>query len=119
MKEQILQYFYNNHDNQSSVIAKKFNLTLRFVDRIIDADLSQKQNAYKEPFVYVKQRKFIADKVLVLDENDEVLGRFKTYSACAKEMGIYPSHLTYIFESGDKRTIYHKKQNRTLTYIKL
>ena len=55
MKEQILQYFYNNHDNQSTVIAKHFGLKRHFVDKIIESDLSKKANYYKDTFEYDKE----------------------------------------------------------------
>ena len=119
MKEQILQYFYNNHDNQSTVIAKHFGLKSHFVDKIIESDLSKKANYYKDTFDYEKESIRENKKIMILDEDKNVLGIFESYSAGAKFARIHNTQIAYILRDKDRNTIHHKQQNRTLTYIKL
>ena len=114
MKDKILQYFYNNHDNQSHIIAKKFNMTVLQVDRIIDADLSQKANYYKDIEIKIKPI-----KVRVYDEMNDLIGEFMTMKEASIHFGFHQATLSKMTYGYDKRTIYHSKLNRTLTYIKL
>ena len=119
MKDKILEYFYNNHNNESTTIAKHFGLKHHFVDKIIESDLSKKANYYKETFDYSKEKEPHKKKVMILDEDKNVLGVFESYSDGAKFARIHNTQIAYILRDKDRNTIYHKKQNRTLTYIKL
>jgi len=86
--EDVLHYFYNNHDNRSGVIAKNLNIKLRSVNYIIDLHLSKKRNYMGVKPNYNKFEKHIGKKVVVYDENNNLIGNYKTLIDCANKLGV-------------------------------
>jgi len=86
--EDVLHYFYNNHDNRSSVIAKNLNLKLRSVNYIIDLHLSKKRNYMGTPINRSKTRHNNRKRVIVHDHEDKFIGEYESIIECAKELGV-------------------------------
>ena len=89
--DKVLNYFYNNNDNRSSVIAKALNIKLHFVNYIIDLDLSKKSNYMGNPVVHgSKEFHGNCKKIIVYDENNEIVDTFSSIRKCAKELNVTP-----------------------------
>ena len=89
--DSVLKYFYNNDDNRSSVIAKKLNVKLHFVNYIIDLHLSKKRNYMGNPVVHgSKEFHGNCKKIIAYNENNEIVATFPSIKKCAKELNVTP-----------------------------
>jgi len=86
--EDVLHYFYNNHDNRSSVISKNLNIKLRSVNYIIDLHLSRKKNYNGKPINNNKTRHKNSKKVIVYDHDNNFIGEYDSIRKCANKLGV-------------------------------
>ena len=118
MKEQILEYFYNNHDNRSSVIAKHFNLNTHYVSNIIDEDLSKKAN-YMGDIKIKRKVPYRSTTQVEVFEDGVFIGRYNNFSECERELNLPRSILTYKYRylsKPKKFKVKNSKLNKTYTY---
>ena len=118
MKEHILEYFYNNHDNRSSVIAKHFNLKSYYVDKVIEEDLSKKAN-YMGDIKIKRKVPYRSTTQVEVFEDGVFIGRYNSFSECERQLNLPKSILTYKYRylsKPKKFTVKHSKLNKTYTY---
>lgn len=122
MEEEILKYFYTNHNNSTSVIAKKFNIPHHTVSDLIEYDLSKKANYYIDevnPKINYKPNKIEKNVVRVLDEFDNFYGDYKSFAEASRYLGLHNTTIAYQLNGCDKKTVYHRLIDKTYTYIRL
>ena len=86
--DNVLNYFYKNNDNRSTVIAKHFKITLRSVDYIIDLHLSRKKN-YNGIFNKTKLVNHGNCKsVIAYNSDGDIAGTYKSIKECVNESGV-------------------------------
>ena len=86
--EDVLYYFYNNHDNRSSIIAKNLGVKLRSVNYIIDLHLSRKKNYMGVKPNYNQFKKEKGKKVAVYDDDNNFIGEYESLRQCANELNV-------------------------------
>jgi len=117
--ESVLQYFYTNNDNRSTVIAKALGIKLHYVDYIIDIDLKYKRNSYVDLYNSIKYESVKRTKLKVY-EADTLIGSYTSYVDAEKDLKL-PKHIIYKYlQNGlEINTRYHTKLKKTYTYVKV
>jgi len=115
-RQEIINYFNTHHDNRSPVIAKHFNYTVTYVDKVLDAYLSTKRNYIGEK-PRVERRKINKYKSESLDTG--VIEFFTSLTAIAKERKVAPQTLAW--HLNDKKTVKvtHKLNKKTYIYTRI
>ena len=118
----IINYFNNNHDNQSHTIAKKLNLKVNYVSVIIDDYLSKKPNYMGESPTIItmddepKKRKGIGYKLY--DSNQKHIFDFKSIKELAYFLNYSENSIYRKTKFSDNGFIYNKNKDEYY-YIKL
>ena len=86
--DDVLNYFYNNNDNRSSVISKVLNIKLWKVDYIIDFHLSLKENYISEPLKVQKTIHKNSKSIIVTDDDNNFIGEFISIKECSKQLNV-------------------------------
>ena len=87
--EDVLNYFYNNNDNRSGVIAKKLNISVSKVNKIIEVHLSHKRNYMPSKKVEPPKRgNYKNMKPLKVYENDILIGEFASHKLAGDRLGV-------------------------------
>jgi len=117
--KKVLDYFYNNNDNRTSVISNELYLNVNCVNYILDMHLKYKNNAYVDESTHRKKKKPI--KIRVYDWTHTLIGEFKSYKDAISHLGISRNSLEYKFrkENSHQVSIFHNRINKLYTYVKI
>ena len=115
-REEIIEYFNTHHDNRSTVIAKYFNYTVTYVNKVLDAYLSAKRNYISEK-PKVERRKINKYKSESLDTG--VIEFFTSLTAIAKARKVITQTLAYHLNDKKYAKVTHKLTKETYIYTKL
>ena len=115
--ENVLNYFYNNNDNRTSVIAKNLNVPLSHVNYILDIHLKYKKNAYISEIIYEGGN--VPKMKLKVYEDKLLIGEFKSYYDAEKKLKIPMSSIARYLQFDGETTINHYKIKKRYTYIKI
>jgi hypothetical protein len=122
--EKVLHYFYNNHDNRSSVIAKHLRIKTYTVDYILDVHLSYKKNAYidsksKHNRINKIDLRGNKTKVLVYDAiTNEFIGKFKSLTSAENTLSLSRSSISRNLRGKNNCIIHHYKINKKYKYVR-
>jgi hypothetical protein len=124
MVDKVINYFYNNHDNRSSVISKDLRIKTYTVDYILDVHLSYKKNAYidsksKHNRVNKIDLRGNKTKVLVYDAiTNEFIGKFKSLTSAENTLELSRCSISRSLRNKKTCIIHHYKINKRYKYVK-
>ena len=116
--DDVLNYFYSNHDNRSGVIAKKLNISVSKVNKIIEVHLSHKRNYMPSKKVEPPKRRVNNMKpIRAYDVDDNLLGEFQSFKICGRELGVNPGCISKYFTAAQGSGMYvNHKGSRKIRY---
>jgi len=126
-RQEIINYFNTHHDNRSPVIAKHFNFTVTYVDKVLDAYLSTKRN-YNGAEIKTKKakkeklKKEKRYKLAVHDDKDNLIGKYTSITQAASALKIRLDVVSKRFRNNimiKKVRINHYSIKKTYIYTKL
>ena len=94
--ENVLNYFYSNNDNRTSVIAKNLDVPLDHVNYILDIHLKYKKNAYISEIIYKGSN--VPKMKLKVYEGKLLIGEFKSYYDAEKKLKLPYGYISYMID---------------------
>ena len=115
--EDVLHYFYNNHDNRSGVISKKLNITVSKVNKIIEVHLSRKRN-YMPSVTPKKITSSVHNRkpLKAYNEDGELLGEFTSFKVAGRELKVNPGCISKYFSGLYSGMFVNHKGGRKIRY---
>ena len=87
--DNVLNYFYNNNDNRSTIIAKELNIKLHSVDYIIDLHLSKKRNYMGNPVIHkAKINHGNCKEIIAYDAKGNFIDSYNSIRECSESLHI-------------------------------
>ena len=115
--EDIVIYFNTNIENGTSTIAKRFKMQKEEISYYLDVYLSSKKN-YMGTVPRLRKEKSEIDTVLVLDENRDEIGRFKTVKQAGYKLGVnYFTIQKHLYQL--RSEIVNHKNGKSYYYLKI
>ena len=126
-REEIIEYFNTHHDNRSPVIAKFFNYTVTYVDKVLDAYLSKKRNYNGAEIMTKKEKKEKLKKekrykLAVHDDEENLIGKYTSIRQAASALNIRLDVVSKRFRNNimiKEVCIRHYSIKKTYIYTKL
>ena len=118
----VIEYFNNNHDNRTSIIAKKLKLKKVYVSYIIDLFLSKKRNYMGANIRQSKPKNeyHLNSIPLEIYEDEKFIGKFNSIKDAAEFIGLKNSSwISKNLIDTDIAIINHYAIKKKYTYVKI